>query len=134
METKRHEKFINENDCYEFYNGGTHSDAEQVKKELKDNYGKDGELDFDSVYGWIVSVKKWSIKTDEKKAVSKPKDFISIEAFRKRAGGKYYRIVRYKVDGVVVEVGEFQSETDKDAKRKALSALQSALNLAIRNL
>lgn len=48
-----------ENDTYEFYDSrGTYSDAQEVQKVLKEKYGKDGELQLDSVYGWIVKVRK----------------------------------------------------------------------------
>ena len=50
---------ISENDTYEFYDSrGTYSDAQEVQKILKEKYGKDGSLLLDSVYGWIVKVKK----------------------------------------------------------------------------
>jgi hypothetical protein len=50
---------ISENDTYEFYDSrGTYSDAQEVQKILKEKYGKDGSLQLDSVYGWIVKVKK----------------------------------------------------------------------------
>lgn len=50
---------ISENDTYEFYDSrGAYSDAEEVQKILKEKYGKDGSLLLDSVYGWIVKVKK----------------------------------------------------------------------------
>ena len=55
METR---KFY-ENDTYEFYDSrGTYSDAQEVQKTLKDKHGKDGALQLDPVYGWIVRVKK----------------------------------------------------------------------------
>ena len=55
----KHKRFISQNDTYEFYStGGTYSDAEEVQKELKDEYGKEVQLQLDSVYGWIVRVKK----------------------------------------------------------------------------
>jgi len=50
---------ISENDTYEFYDSrGAYSDAQEVQKILKEKYGKDGSLLLDSVYGWIVKVKK----------------------------------------------------------------------------
>jgi hypothetical protein len=50
---------ISENDTYEFYDSrGTYSDAQEVQKILKEKYDKDGSLLLDSVYGWIVKVKK----------------------------------------------------------------------------
>ncbi len=50
---------FSENDTYEFYDSrGTYSDAQEVQKELKEKYGKDGELLFFSGYGWIVMVRK----------------------------------------------------------------------------
>ena len=50
---------ISENDTYEFYDSrGTYSDAQEVQKILKEKYDKDGSLQLDSVYGWIVKVKK----------------------------------------------------------------------------
>lgn len=50
---------FSENDTYEFYDSsGTYSDAQEVQKILKEKYGKDGSLSLDSVYGWIVKVKK----------------------------------------------------------------------------
>jgi hypothetical protein len=60
METTRprHKAFSNENDLYEFYNGGTHNDAERVRKELESDYHLKGEIDFSRVYGWFVRVKK----------------------------------------------------------------------------
>jgi len=49
---------FNENDTYEFYDSrGTYSDAQDVQKTLKEKYGKDGTLQLDPVYGWIVRVK-----------------------------------------------------------------------------
>lgn len=60
METKikRHKSFSSENDSYEFYYGGTHNDAGQIKEELKRDYHLEGELIFSTTYGWIVRVKK----------------------------------------------------------------------------
>lgn len=50
---------FHENDTYEFYeSNGTYSDAQDVQKNLKDKYGKDGTLQLDQVHGWIVRVKK----------------------------------------------------------------------------
>ena len=50
---------FSENDTYEFYDSrGTYSDAQEVQKELKEKYGKNGTLQLDHVYGWIVKVKK----------------------------------------------------------------------------
>lgn len=50
---------FHENDTYEFYDSrGTYSDAQEVQKTLKDKYGKDGTLQLDPVYGWIVRVNK----------------------------------------------------------------------------
>ena len=50
---------FSENDTYEFYDsGGTYLDAQETQKTLKEKYGKNGELQLDSVYGWIVKVKK----------------------------------------------------------------------------
>ena len=50
---------FSENDTYEFYDSrGTYSDAQEVQKVLKEKYDKDGSLLLDSVYGWIVKVKK----------------------------------------------------------------------------
>lgn len=50
---------FSENDTYEFYKSdGTYSDAQEVQKILKEKYGKDGTLQLDSVYGWIVKVRK----------------------------------------------------------------------------
>ena len=50
---------ISENDTYEFYDSrGAYSDAQEVQKILKEKYGKNGTLQLDSVYGWIVRVKK----------------------------------------------------------------------------
>ena len=50
---------FNENDTYEFYySRGTYSDAQDAQKELKEKYDKDGTLQLDSIYGWIVKVKK----------------------------------------------------------------------------
>ena len=55
MQTRK----FSENDTYEFYNsGGTYSEAEEVQNILKEKYGKNGTLQLDSVYGWIVRVKK----------------------------------------------------------------------------
>ena len=55
METRK----FHENDTYEFYDSrGTYSDAQEVQKTLKENYGKDGTLQLDHVYGWIVRVNK----------------------------------------------------------------------------
>jgi hypothetical protein len=55
METRK----FNENDTYEFYDsGGTYLDAQETQKTLKEKYGKNGELQLDSVYGWIVRVNK----------------------------------------------------------------------------
>lgn len=53
---------FHENDTFEFYDSrGTYSDAQEVQKKLKEKYGKDGELKLDSVYGWIVRVRKQTI-------------------------------------------------------------------------
>lgn len=50
---------FSENDTYEFYDSrGTYSDAQDVQNTLKEKYGKDGTLQLDPVYGWIVRVKK----------------------------------------------------------------------------
>lgn len=50
---------FSENDTYEFYDSrGTYSDAQDVQKTLKEKYDKDGTLQLDPVYGWIVRVKK----------------------------------------------------------------------------
>ena len=50
---------FSENDTYEFYDSrGTYSDAQEVQNTLKEEYGKDGTLQLDPVYGWIVRVKK----------------------------------------------------------------------------
>ena len=49
---------IFENDGYEFYLGGTHNDAAKVKKELKEEHGKDGALILHGTYGWVVRVNK----------------------------------------------------------------------------
>lgn len=56
--TQRHKSFSIENDTYEFYYGGTHNDAMQVKQELKTDYGLDGVVFFNTTYGWMVRVKK----------------------------------------------------------------------------
>lgn len=60
METniKRHSSFSHENETNEFYNGGTHSEAQKVKKELEEQFNKVGTIDFDTVYGWYVRVRK----------------------------------------------------------------------------
>lgn len=55
---KRHKSFQAENDTFEFYYGGTEGDAKRVKEELKRDFGLDGELNFDSLYGWTVKVRK----------------------------------------------------------------------------
>ena len=50
---------FSENDTYEFYDsGGTYSEAKEVQNILKEKYGKNSTLQLDSVYGWIVKVKK----------------------------------------------------------------------------
>lgn len=55
METRK----FHENDTYEFYDSrGTYSDAQEVQKTLKEKYGKNGTLQLDPVYGWIVRVNK----------------------------------------------------------------------------
>ena len=56
--TTRHKDFISENDTYEFYEGGTESDAKRVKAELERDFNLNGMLAFDSTYGWIVRVRK----------------------------------------------------------------------------
>lgn len=60
METniKRHRRFSHENETNEFYNGGTLSEAQKVKKELEEQFNKEGTIDFDTVYGWYVRVRK----------------------------------------------------------------------------
>lgn len=58
---------------------------------------------------------------------------LSIEAFRKSIGGKFYRIVRIRVSGTLVEVGDFLAESDEAAIKKAIKALESALEIAKNN-
>ena len=53
----KHKRFANENESFEFYYGGTHNDALQVKKELKEQFNKEGVV-FMNSYGWFVRVKK----------------------------------------------------------------------------
>lgn len=55
---KRHSSFSHENETNEFYNGGTLSDAKKVKKELEEQFNKEGTIDFNYVYGWYVRVRK----------------------------------------------------------------------------
>jgi hypothetical protein len=54
----RHKSFTVENDSYEFYYGGTNSDAVQVKEELERDYHIKGVLCLDTTYGWMVRVQK----------------------------------------------------------------------------
>ena len=56
-------------------------------------------------------------------------DKISIETFCKKAGGRTYKTVRFYVTGCVVEVGDFQVDTDEKAMEKAVKALKDSIKL-----
>lgn len=55
---KRHKSFSHENEINEYYKGGSLSDAEKVRKELKEQFDKEGTTDFDYIKGWYVRVRK----------------------------------------------------------------------------
>lgn len=98
----RHKCFISENDSYEFYGGGTHNDAEQVKLELKRDFGKEGEAYLDSVYGWVVRVRK----------DVKHKDFYNMRKrlHMEQLGAILYLFEFYKIKEIdFMPLGEFQS-------------------------
>lgn len=56
-----------------------------------------------------------------------PRRIMSIEAFRKSKNGRFYRIVRFRVNGTLVEVGEFLADNNEDAVKKAAKALEEAM-------
>lgn len=58
------------------------------------------------------------------------KNSFNIESFCKKAGGRKYRIVRFFVNGTLIEVGDFQYDTDEKAMAKACEALSAAKEIA----
>ena len=52
----------------------------------------------------------------------------TVEAFRKRAGGKVYRDVRFRAGTNVITVSDIVTATDEKAVQKARELLRTALD------
>ena len=53
----------------------------------------------------------------------------SVERYRKSVGGKFYRTVRCRVSGILIEVNDLVTDTDEQAIEKAKELLKTASEL-----
>lgn len=80
-----------ENDFYEYYAGGTLSNAKDVMKELEKTHPHDCRLNFDSKNGWTIKVNKVSSNEPETSTTQDRRPYA-------KKGEKGQKMVTFRLD------------------------------------